>query len=178
VRVENPLGAGMGGPTRYAFARAPLLEVATTGVPLRMTEVLVGLSVGGTLRSTQYDALLGADFLARYRVTFDYARRRMYLTSRVPAPPRAELDMSGLYFVSDRVARRLIVQEVRPGSPAQSADVRPGDMLIAVDGRATTDLSLATVRGVLRSADGRVVRLVLSRDGVARELRLTLRRAI
>jgi hypothetical protein len=178
VRVENPLGAGMGGPTRYAFARAPLLEVAATGAPLRMMEALVGLSIGGTLRSTQYDALLGADFLARYRVTFDYARRRMYLVPRARTLPRAELDMSGLYLVSDRVARRLIVQEVRPGSPAQSVDVRPGDVLISVDGRSTADLSLAAVRGVLRSADGRIVRLVLSRDGVARELRLTLRRAI
>ena len=178
LRVENPLGAGMGGPTRYAFARAPLLEVATTGAPLTLREALVGLSVGGTLRSAQYDALLGADFLARYRVTFDYARRRMHLVPRARTLPRAELDMSGLYLVSDRVAHRLIVQEVRPGSPAQSADVRPGDVLISVDGRATAELSLAAVRSVLRSADGRVVRLVLSRDGVARELRLTLRRAI
>jgi hypothetical protein len=177
-RVESPLGAGMGGPTRYAFARAPLLEIATSSAPLRLTEALVGLSNGGTLRSAQYDALLGADVLARYRVTFDYSRRRMYLRPRTPALPRAELDMSGLYLMSDRAARRIVVQEVRPDSPAQAAGVQPGDALVALDGRPAAQLSLAAVRRLLRAGDGRVVRLSLARGGVAREVTLALRRAI
>ena len=178
TRVENPLGAGMGGPTRYAFALAPLLEVATSQTPLRLPEALVGLSVGGTLRSAQYDGLLGADFLARYRVTFDYARRVMYLQPRVRTLPRAELDMSGLYLVSDRAARRIIVEEVRLRSPAQAAGVRAGDVLVALDGRPVRELSLAEVRSVLRSQDGRVVRLVFMRGNGAREVALTLRRVI
>lgn len=177
-RVESPLGAGMGGPTRYAFARAPLLEVATSAAPLRLPETLVGLSVGGTLRSTQYDGLLGADVLARYRVTFDYARRQMYLVPRVAPPPRAELDMSGLYLVSGRAPRRFIVQEVRAGSPAQAAGVLPGDVLVTLDGRPTTQLSLATVRRVLRSQDGRVVRLLFARGSVMHDVALTLRRIV
>jgi len=177
-RVENPLGAGMGGPTRYAFARAPALEIATSSAPLRLAEALVGLSVGGTLRSAQYDALLGADFLTRYRVTFDYARRVMYLRPRSRTLPRAELDMSGMYLMSDRAARRIIVEEVRPRSPAHAAGVRPGDVLVGLDGRLVGEMSLAAVRGVLRSQDGRVVRLVLARGGVTRDVMLTLRRVI
>jgi len=39
-------------------------------------------------------------------------------------------------------------------------------------------MSLAAVRGVLRSQDGRVVRLVLARGGVTRDVMLTLRRVI
>jgi hypothetical protein len=174
-RVESPLGAGMGGPTRYAFVRAPALEIATSSAPLRMPEALVGLSVGGTLRSASYDGLLGADFLARHRVTFDYARRRMYLQPRNPVPPRAELDMSGLYLMSDRVARRIVVQEVRPSSPAQSAGVRPGDALVSLDGRPAVGMTLADVRRVLRSQNGRVVRLALTRGGTTRDVALTLR---
>ena len=176
--VESPLGAGMGGVTRYAFARAPLLEIATSSVPLRMPDALVGLSVRGTLRSTGYDGLLGADFLARYRVTFDYARRRMYLEPRVPVPPRVELDMSGLYLLTDRASRGIIVQEVRPGSPADSAGVRPGDALVALDGQSAAEMSLAAVRRLLRSENGRVVRLTLARDGRTREAALTLRRTV
>jgi hypothetical protein len=177
-RVESPLGAGMGGMTRYAFARTPLLEIATSGVPLRMPEALVGLSVRGTLRSTGYDGLLGADFLARYRVTFDYARRRMYLAPRVAVPPRVELDMSGLYLLTDRAARQIIAHEVRPGSPAESAGVRAGDALLALDGRSTAEMSLAAVRLLLRSESGRIVRLTFARDGATREVAVTLRRDV
>jgi hypothetical protein len=178
ARVESPLGAGMGGATRYAFGRAPLLEIVAANASLKLTEALVGLSVGGTLRSAYYDGLLGADFLARFRVTFDYAQRRMYLQPRVPARPRTELDMSGLYLMSDRAARRIIVEEVRLESPARAADVRPGDALVAVDGRPAAALSLAALRRLLRSEDGRAVRLVLARDGVTREVVLTLRRVV
>jgi len=178
ARVESPLGAGMGGPTRYAFARAPLLEVATSSAPLQLPEALVGLSVGGTLRSASYDGLLGADFLARYRVTFDYSRRRMYLVPRVPALPRVELDMSGLYLLNDRATKRIVVQEVRPGSPAQLAGVQRGDALVALYGRPAAELSLAAVRRVLRAGNGRVARLTIARGGVTREVVLTLRRAI
>jgi hypothetical protein len=177
-QVESPLGAGMGGPTRYAFTRAPLLELVTSSTPLRMREALVGLSVGGTLRSRQYDGLLGADFLARYRVTFDYTRQRMYLTPRAPVPPRAELDMSGLYLMTDRAARRIVVEEVRTGSPARSAGIRPGDALVSLDGRSTAELSLAEVRRVLRSQDGRTVRLLLARGGATKDVALKLRRII
>ena len=176
--VESPLGAGMGGPTRYAFVRAPFLDIATSSSPLRAKEALVGLSVGGTLRSTGYDGLLGADFLSRFHVTFVYARQRMYLVPRVPVPANTELDMSGLYLMSDRAARQLVVQEVRPNSPAQSAGVRPGDALVTLDGRSTAELSLAVVRRLLRSEDGRVVRLVIARDGATREVALTLRRDV
>jgi C-terminal processing protease CtpA/Prc len=143
-----------------------------------MREALVGLSVGGTLRSRQYDGLLGADFLARYRVTFDYTRQRMYLTPRAPVPPRAELDMSGLYLMTDRAARRIVVEEVRTGSPARSAGIRPGDALVSLDGRSTAELSLAEVRRVLRSQDGRTVRLLLARGGATKDVALKLRRII
>jgi C-terminal processing protease CtpA/Prc len=102
----------------------------------------------------------------------------MYLEPRVPVPPRAELDMSGLYLVSDRASRRIIVKEVRPWSSADAASMRPGDVLVAVDGQPIARLTLAAVRRVFRSGDGRVVRLGLERAGVANEAVLTLRRAI
>jgi serine protease DegQ len=80
--------------------------------------------------------------------------------------------------MSDRAARRIVVQEVRPDSPAQAAGVQPGDALVALDGRPAAQLSLAAVRRLLRAGDGRVVRLSLARGGVAREVTLALRRAI
>jgi carboxyl-terminal processing protease len=83
--------------------------------------------------------------------------------------------MSGLYLMTDRAARRIVVDEVRPGSPAQSAGIRAGDALLSLDGRSTTELSLAEVRRVLRSQDRRAVRLVLARGGTTKDVALELR---
>ena len=61
--VEEPLGAGIGGETRYDFVHLPDLQVGG----LSAQGLIVGLSANGTLRGGGYDALLGAGFLARYR---------------------------------------------------------------------------------------------------------------
>ena len=74
--VVSPLGAGVGGATRYAFTRLPRLALGARGDALVTDSLVAGLSVGGTLRSSWYDGLLGADFLKRYRVIFDYSRSR------------------------------------------------------------------------------------------------------
>jgi C-terminal processing protease CtpA/Prc len=70
------------------------------------------------------------------------------------------------------------VHEVLPASPAASAGVRPGDALVALDGRSAAEMSLAAVRRLLRSESGRVVRVVLARDGATSEVALTLRRVV
>jgi hypothetical protein len=173
--VEGPLGAGVGGETRYKFVRAPRL--ALDG--LVTDSIVVGLSVGGTLRSDSYDGLLGAEFLRRYRVTFDYPRRRMILAPRDPAVPPAEYDMSGMFLMAGQTDHhRFAVHSLVADGPAAVAGVRRGDVVVAADGRAADEYTLSALRDVLRSQDGRVVRLELDRDGTRVECAVRLRRQV
>ena len=97
--LTEPLGAGVGGETRYAFARLAGLQA---GDGLAATDLIAGLSVNGTLRGGDYDALLGAGFLQRYRVIVDYPHQVMILEPRAPAPAE-RFDRSGVF---PRRARR------------------------------------------------------------------------
>jgi hypothetical protein len=171
--VEAPLGAGIGGPTRYAFARLPGLKVSEG---IAASNLVVGVSVGGSLRGGgSFDALLGAGFLQRYRLIIDYSRRVMIFEPRAPAPPD-RFDRSGAFVIAEGADyRRFVVQAVVPGSPAAQAGVAAGDVITAVDGHGARGLALWDVRAALSDPQAATARLTLSRGGRRRSARVRLR---
>ena len=173
------LGAGVGGETRYDFARLPRLEVGAgegaRAAAVALSDPVVGFSVQGTLRSSGYDALLGAGFLERFRVVFDYSRGRMILEPPSSPLPRDAFDMSGAFLIAAGPSlHRFVVHGVDADSPAAESGLRVGDVVLDVNGRPAAQLSLDEVRRVLRGETGREVTLRLQRDGdvFARTLRL------
>lgn len=65
------------------------------------------------------------------------------------------------------------VSQVADGGPAEAAQVRVGDALLAVDGRSVAGFSAAQAAAALRGRPGTAVTLVLSRAGDVRTLTLT-----
>ncbi|HEX5183323.1 MAG TPA: PDZ domain-containing protein [Allosphingosinicella sp.] len=170
--VEAPLGAGLGGETRYAFARLPLLRVGD-GAAVTARNLVVGLSVRDTLRGGTYDALLGAQFLRNYRIIFDYSRREMILEPAPGARPD-RFDRSGAFLVAGADDRgRIAVREILPGSPAAEAGLRKDDLILAVDGRPIRAWTLAALRARLAAPGSRPVAVTLRRGD--EEIRATIR---
>jgi carboxyl-terminal processing protease len=59
----------------------------------------------------------------------------------------------------------LMAVSARPGSPAERAGLRPGDILRSIDGRHSRALAVPTGERLLRGAPGSTVKLVLLRAG-------------
>jgi carboxyl-terminal processing protease len=62
-------------------------------------------------------------------------------------------------------------------SPAFNAGIRPGDLILAIDGRPVKDMTSLEVADLLRGAKGTVVKVTLSREGYGDPLIFTLTRA-
>ncbi|MBX5489614.1 MAG: S41 family peptidase [Chloroflexi bacterium] len=69
------------------------------------------------------------------------------------------------------------VVEVYPDTPAEQAGLRPGDAIVAVDGRPTTDTRIEEMVTWVRGEEGTPVRLTVQRAITGQEEELTLVRA-
>lgn len=172
--VTMGLGAGMGGHTRYAFARGRRIALTTSPL-IGLDRPVIGLSVEGTLRSSWHDGLLGAAFLMRYRVTFDYAHQQMILEPFADASAQG-FDRSGLFLVSaGQDLQDIDVRELVAGSPAAEAGLHPGDRLVAVDGKSVKQWRLWQLRDRLRDPAVGNVRIQVQRADGASEMVVHLR---
>ena len=122
------------------------------------------------------DGNLGNGILSRFNVTFDYPRKRMVLVPARRLLEPFEWDMTGLQAEPGEDGK-VRVRRVVPGSPADQAGIRQDDVLTRLDGVEVTGSTLYELRDRLRQ-DGAAIPLVISRNGDAREISLTLRRLI
>ena len=71
----------------------------------------------------------------------------------------------GIYVHYDAEAVTVTVSEVYEGSPAEAAGMRAGDMILAVDGAALTDIGYDELINRVRGEEGTEVTLTILRDG-------------
>ena len=170
-----PLGAGVGGRTRYRFTRVPEITLGSD-TTVRWNDLVVGLSVGGTISSSYFDGLFGLDMLLRYTPTFDYKRSRLILVPRARPTAPSEIDLSGLFLVEARTPRAVRTSAIVENSPASDANIAVGDELLEIDGHTASTMTLAQIRDVLRSEPGRRVALKLRRGSSVLEKTVVLRK--
>jgi len=79
--------------------------------------------------------------------------------------------------VSKRFGYAAVVS-VLPGSPAEKAGVKPGDIMEALEGKTTRDLSVAEVRSMLQGEPGSSVEVALVKPRSAEPVKLKVQRAL
>jgi hypothetical protein len=113
--------------------------------------------------SESSDNRLGLNFWARFLVTFDFRRYKVYLSPGRRYKDPDVYDRSGLCVLLD--GGRVIVDSLRDTAcPAAKAGVREGDELLLVGGKRAKELSLWHVRRSFCEA-GTTVDVVLQRAG-------------
>ncbi len=133
---------------------------------------------GGVITARGNAGNLGAGFLRRFRVIFDYSRGRMILEPNATFGDRDEYDMSGVSLIAEGADFGTIkVARLIEPSPAHEAGLRREDVIVAVDGKAAGAIGLANLRTLFRE-EGREVRLDVRRGGEAIAMQIKMRRLI
>ncbi|HKW13186.1 MAG TPA: aspartyl protease family protein [Candidatus Krumholzibacteria bacterium] len=173
--IRTPLGRGVSGRIEGSLGRVQKFEMGDVTF-----EHVIALFPDADYQNPGHfdfkDGFIGAELLTRFVVTFDYASKRMVLVRGQRFDEPFETDMSGLTFASMDLARRSI-DGVLPGSPAETAGITAGDILIAVNGKPTESYNPDELRKLFKQ-DGAEVRLTLERNGAQMEKTIKLRRLV
>jgi hypothetical protein len=170
--INALLGRGLSGDVRGDIGRVVRFEMGGVGFDnvLTIFPIAEHQRPGGV---DFRDGFVGAQLLSRFDMTFDYENKRLVLERGGRFDEPFEYDMTGL-FLEPRTLDRRRVLEVLAGSPAAEAGIKPGDVLLAVDGTPVGTLGPDGVAKAFRQ-EGNVVRLTLERQGTTIEKTITLR---
>jgi hypothetical protein len=172
--VETRIGTGATGDIVGHAGRIPWLKIGSH----RFENVIASFKSKPETGAAAEEAegILGAEILRRFKVTFDYGRKRLILRPGSSLSKPFECDMSGL-DVSRREDGRLAINRVVRASAAEEAGLGPQDIIEEVMGRPAGDVGLIEFREMMKT-EGNKVTLGVDRLGKKRTVTLTLRRQI
>jgi hypothetical protein len=156
-------GRGLGGETSRAVSRGVAVAIGS----YRVLRPLVAITedTAGLRTNPQSLGLVGMDVLSRFNLTFDYSRSVMYVEPNRTFDAPFVYDSTGLSLRATRPSfSPAYVHSVRDPSPAKEAGIEAGDVLVQIDGRPTSALTLDNIRELLKKP-GQTHRLAVSRQG-------------
>jgi hypothetical protein len=135
--------------------------------------VTVSHATEGAFASEEFAGNIGNRILERFRVTFDYDRRQVYLEPGKHYADRDHLTRAGLLLT--KRAGRVAVESVLKNSPAERAGLRPGDQVMSVDDRDIATWDLPEITALFDDGEpGRKVPLRVLRDGREKQVKMRL----
>ncbi|TMQ73650.1 MAG: PDZ domain-containing protein [Candidatus Eisenbacteria bacterium] len=127
-------GGGIGSGFQSWLCRLDTLRIG----PYAVAQPIAGLTLSthGMVGSEDYGGNLGNGVLQRFRCTFDYAHRKLYLDpgKRFAEPDR--YSRIGAYLI--REPHRVLAWGIVHGSAADEAGLKEADVVVAIDGRPAT----------------------------------------
>jgi Aspartyl protease/PDZ domain len=164
-------GFGVGGAAMGRLGRITTLRIGTYTVGDLVADF--SIQEKGSFANPYVAANVGGGVWKRFTVTFDYPHQIMRLRPNVGFAVREVYDRSGMFLI---VRKGLTdVLDVRAGTPAAQAGVRKGDVVVSVDGKAASTLSISSIRELLMAAPGTRVLMTLQSNGTSRDVVVTLR---
>lgn len=159
AKITAVYGSGTGGVLRGRLARAGALELAGYVIAAPVTS----LSLAASGADADLAGNIGYGILRRFNVTFDYPGNAIWLARNANFGEPDVYDRAGAWI--ERTATGFEVVDVIADGPAAAAGLRAGDMIIGVDGRPWSALTLSALRDELKAAPGRKVRLAIAGRG-------------
>ncbi|WP_114784049.1 aspartyl protease family protein [Botryobacter ruber] len=122
---------------------------------------------------------LGADILRRFTVIFDYPHNRMALIPNHKFKEPFYFNGTGLEVSTPLPGMNVyVISHVNSGSTAETAGIKSGDQLIAINSRDCKEVELPDILGYLEKKPGSTVHMRILRDGKKINIKLVLENKI
>ncbi|MFC5526406.1 aspartyl protease family protein [Rhodanobacter ginsengisoli] len=168
---ETTISYGIGGPERARLARLGKLRIGQVTLDAPVAEFTTG--TGGDAASSHTAGNIGGDILKRFKITFDYRHRLLWLQPNASASSREVFDRAGIWMSRGRNGA-VSVDDVAAHSAASSAGLVIGDEIVAVNGVPATKIALSDLRERFKAEPRTAIELTVRHAGKEEKLRLVL----
>jgi len=151
-------GASGDGHTHALLARANLLKLGAVSVDRPVVALLQ--AVPGSTPSADVAGSVGYGILRQFNITFDYANGMLYFEKNTNFGLPDVFDRSGMWI--ERGAAGFEVVDVIRDGPAAKAGLAPGNVIVAIDGKAWSAVTLPAFRQELKGAPGAKIKVKLA----------------
>ncbi len=168
-------GGGFGGMFQSRLCRMKRVQLG----PFSWPQPIVSLSGAqtGALASEDYAGNVGNQILERFKCTFDYERRALYLEPGAKLKKEDRFSRGGVQLA--KYGDTVKAMQVLAGSPAAKAGIREGDEVVSIDGKAAASWDPDDLIQFFENApEGRKVPFEISREGKKSAVTVRLRRMI
>lgn len=176
-QVSTILGRGLGGIITGKIGRVETFELAKYKLNHALTNFPDTNSYLDTLKHalTFRNGSLGGEILGRFTVVFNYPQGKLYLKKNSDFKKPFYLNLSGIELKAKGSRLNVFeIVDVRTLSAAEKAGIKPGDIVVAINGYPTQDLLLNQINALLNSSPGKRVRLEVERKKVKQKVEFRL----
>lgn len=172
--VENITGFGIGGEGFGKLSRIKSVQMG--GFNLDNPVIELTTDTKGVAASKEFDGIIGADLLSRFKVIFDYKRSEMILEPNENFNNTFKYDMSGIYLIVYNKNLYKVAYVVK-NSPAELAGIVKGDVLLQVDGNSVTHYNYEQIKNIFKQ-EGKTIILKILRDKSPKRITIKLKKLL
>lgn len=179
TRLKTIIGWGLGGELSGHLGRIKNLGIARFEFKNVLVSFAEDYSTEELTLLTGRNGSIGGDLLSRFTVVFDYNAKMLYLRKNKTFAYPFDFNLGGIDLIAiapDYDSFRIV--NVIDNSPAYEAGVKVGDIILAVNGKPSPELSLSEINTLLRTGPGSRLTLLLNRDSDIIKTSFRLKRLI
>jgi predicted aspartyl protease len=170
-RITAIAGSGVGGSTMGDVVRMSHVKLGNIELP----PLVVNLAHNGSgvFSTSERIGNVSADILTRFRITFDYPGKRLFLVKGPQFDKPSDWNRAG-FFVSMSTGKAKVAW-VLANSPASEADIKLDDEITELNGKGVSDWKQGEIKESLRGPAGTTMKLKILRGGQVHDVQITLR---
>lgn len=158
------VGYGLSGPVRGFLGKTDYLNFGNftyENIITSFQDIYLYQEGSAVLRR---NGILGNTLLKRFSIIIDYPKEKLYLRGTRKYNKEFEYDKSGMNVLAfGQDLNQFLVSSIINGSPSAEAGIKPGDVIVKINGRYNKNVSLQYITGLMSQKEGKKIRLEIRR---------------
>lgn len=179
ISRHDAFGNGLNGAVMGEVSRVEKIQIGKFEFNNVITAFPDSTHIGDATSNNNRNGSVGADIFRRFNVIIDYQNKRIILSKNNTYKEPFSYDMSGIE-VGTLIPGLQFYRIVSVGSntPASECGLMENDVLNSINGQQVSSLSLCEITSMLKSKEGRKVKITIMRNGEIIKVSLKLRKLV